>query len=238
MKRNVSTALPTAPASPAALPLVSTALVGLAASAPTANAQVIYTPVTSEGTISAGEYLYFDLGESSGTGSWGSDTFSGADFRLNFGLVPADPGPPPYVPGSQKPQIVPTDGARTVAQAAVPYYAQRLTAGTLIDSSLDWSYSGSLLLSNNGQPASPWQPGDSGYLGLRLGSGATAQYGWAHVEYTLDRQLTLHSFAVESSLNTGIQAAAVPEPKQTALLMTLLAGSVALFRRRQQAGAP
>lgn len=235
MKRNVQTALPTSVAPPATLPLVSTALLGLAASAPTANAQVIYTPVTpEEGTITASQSLYFDLGESSGTGSWGSQSFSGADFCLR--MTAAED------PSNTKPQIIPQGVGRAAARADVssPFYnsyAVRLTAGDLIDSSLDWG-SQALLLSSNYQSNPPWRPGDSGYLGLRLGSGAAAQYGWAHVEYTMDRQLTLHSFAVESSLNTGIQAAAVPEPKQTALLMTLLAGSVALFRRRQQAGAP
>jgi hypothetical protein len=217
---------PSAPVSYGTLPLVGTALLGLAAAVPSAEAQVVATTVTSGGTISAGQSLYFDLGESGGPGSWSTSNFGGADFRLSFynGFIG---------PNSAKPMIYNVSGG-AVAQDP-PYWVKRLALNDSVGSSLTWN-TGALYFNYHSSASSPWSAGQRGYVGLRLGSGATTEYAWADVQYTAGQQLTLFSFAVQTSPNTAIPAGStVPEPKQTALVMALLAGSVGLYHRRQRA---
>ncbi|MBX3743873.1 MAG: hypothetical protein KF833_01060 [Verrucomicrobiae bacterium] len=201
------------------LPLVGSTLVGLAA-AGSAQGTVVFTEVTSGGTISSGSSLYFDLGETGGPGAWSNSSFAGADFQFLF-----DYG------NSGKPTILaPTSGRSFQTQSG---YAARVEAGAAIGESGSWStfnylnYSGS----NNAN----WPAGQRGYIGLRLTDGAETRYGWADVEYTAGMQLTLYGFAVETTPGVAIQAGVIPEVKESALVMALLAGSAALYRRRQRA---
>lgn len=202
-----------------ALPLVGSTLMGLAA-AGSAQGTVVFTDVTSGGTISAGSSLYFDLGETGGPGAWSTGSFAGADFRLLFDFS-----------DSNKPAIVSAGSGRTIQTQGSN--AARIGAGTPIDGSGTWS--SGVYINNYGMNNANWPAGQRGYLGLRLVDGGDTRYGWADVEYTAGMQLTLYGFAVETTPGVAIQAGAIPEVKETALVMALLAGSAALYRRRQRA---
>ncbi|MBX3743871.1 MAG: hypothetical protein KF833_01050 [Verrucomicrobiae bacterium] len=202
-----------------ALPLVGSTLVGLAA-AGSAQGTVVFTEVTSGGTISGGSSLYFDLGETGGPGAWSNSSFTGADFRLIF-----DSGI------SNKPAILGQPTGRSFQTQGS--YAARVEAGAAIDGSGNWG-TGNYINSYGGNNAN-WPAGQRGYIGLRLTDGAETRYGWADVEYTAGMQLTLYGFAVETTPGVAIQAGAIPEVKESALVMALLAGSAALYRRRQRA---
>lgn len=210
---------PTIPARSRSLPLVGSTIVGLAA-AGSAQGAVVFTEVTSGGTISGGTTLFFDLGETGGPGGWATGSFAGSDFRLSFNSG-----------SSQKPTIVSFGSGRHISTQGG--YADRVEEGATIDGSGIWNTG--LFINHSGSNDANWPAGQRGYLGLRLTDGSDTRYAWADVEYTASSQLTLHAFAVETSPGVAIQAGAIPELKESALVMALLAGSAALYRRRQRA---
>lgn len=115
-------------------------------------------------------------------------------------------------------------------------FAVRLGAGETIDSSAPWG-SGSGYLSKPGY-AGTINSGDRGYLGLRIANGGGYNYGWADISHNADESVTLHAFAMETTVNTPILAGAgvtaVPEPAETAFAAAVAAGSVAAFRARRR----
>ena len=113
-------------------------------------------------------------------------------------------------------------------------FVVRLGAGETIGSSANWQTGG--LLSKPGYAGSI-NAGDRGYVGLRIGSDASGyNYGWADISYNVGESVTLHAFAMETTVNTPILAGAgaVPEPAETAFAAALAAGSVAAFRARRR----
>lgn len=79
-----------------------------------------------------------------------------------------------------------------------------------------------------------WEAGTRGYLGLKVVDSGYSYYGWADIEYTLDKKLVLYGFAVAMD-GSVINAGAIPEPKTTGLLAALAAGSAVLLARRRRA---
>ena len=113
-------------------------------------------------------------------------------------------------------------------------FVVRLGAGETIGSSATWT-TGTGYLSKPGY-AGTINAGDRGYVGLRVGSGDNYNYGWADISYNVGESVTLHAFAMETTVNTPILAGAVavPEPAETAFAAVFAAGSVAAFRARRR----
>jgi hypothetical protein len=76
----------------------------------------------------------------------------------------------------------------------------------------------------------------TGYVGFRVGQGATAQYGWLQVAVTAGgagvNGITFLGGAIETTPNTPIAAGVIPEPGS---LAALACGAVALLRRKSKA---
>jgi hypothetical protein len=113
-------------------------------------------------------------------------------------------------------------------------FAVRLGEGAAINGTANWSDAGaSGLLSKPGfVPTFP--AGTRGYAGLRIPSGPGFQYGWADISYNADLSVTLHGFAVETTVDQTIQAGAVPEPAESAFAAAMAAGSLAAFQARRR----
>jgi hypothetical protein len=96
------------------------------------------------------------------------------------------------------------------------------------------SFTSPLYINAYGNNDANWPAGTTGYVGIRVPNGGDVNYGWAQISYNSDKSLTIHDFAYEQTINTAISAGAIPEPSAYAALAGLLAGSAALYRRRQQ----
>jgi len=87
-----------------------------------------------------------------------------------------------------------------------------------------------------------WQNGATGFVGLRIVNGSDYNYGWMGVSFDdTNNQLTITDFAFESTLNTAIEAgagaSAIPEPATSTLLLAMGAAGVAAYRRRKARAA-
>lgn len=196
-----------------ALPLVLQAV-------STAEAQVVYTNPMDATVTASGTTIWFDVDGDAGGNAVRSDYFAGSDFAIYL----QNSTSAPYALGNNPDRFF-TQSAGFFATAV------RYTAGDFIDGSTVANFAGFL---HSGANANDWDAGDTGFLGLRLSTGAD-HFGWAQITYGLDGSLTLHDFAYELSPNTPIQAGAVPEPAATAAIAGLLAGSAALYYRRRRA---
>ncbi len=210
---NMKTSPKIASCGPAAL-----ALVGGALGVNDSQAAIVYTPVTSGGTISSGGTLWFDLGED-GSGAWSSSSIPGADFNFqnSGGAVYS------YAVGTPVPRM-----------NVSGIYSVKMASGAPVDSGITtWQPDCTVAYTGHGNFP---KDGTHGYLGLRVEPTVSAfKYGWAEISYNVDGSLTLYGFAVQTdgtSINTG-QTSAVPEPAETGLVAALLAGGVAVWRRRQ-----
>jgi PEP-CTERM motif-containing protein len=92
---------------------------------------------------------------------------------------------------------------------------------------------------NPGYGLGDWEPGDRGFLALRLTIGGSNYYGWADV--TLNNLngnapgvFTLHGYAFDLTPGEPTTAGQVPEPGTVALLVAGAAGMVALKKRRKK----
>lgn len=123
-------------------------------------------------------------------------------------------------------------------------YAIQHFAGDVIGSSGNF---GSNTLLQNAYPggifpaganAGDWNPGERGFLGLKLIVGTDTFFGWADVTLNnLDGSgsgaFTLHSYAYDNTPGTAITAGVIPEPSTIALLAAGAAGVMALKRRKK-----
>jgi len=192
------------------------------------EAAIIYTD-NADITVSTGtDRIYFDLDHDSAGPAYANTTdFTGSDVMLFFRFDIVD-----------KPSL-----GGSVNGVSTGDYISKLSAGTLISSSSPMSYA----LQMDGvitpffgpdapTPASQWEGGGEGYLGLWNYSGGT-RYGWARVAWDdTSKALTLKDFAVETDVGVGILAGdvgAVPEPSRTLLLAIGMAGMVLRRKRRQ-----
>ena len=118
--------------------------------------------------------------------------------------------------------------------------ASRFTDGQSIAAgSATWT-NGARYLDSPFGTGSGWQNGApiDGYAGIRIVSGTDYNYGWAALSYNdATNQLTITGFAFESAVNTPIEAGAVPEPADSALLLACGAAGLALYRRRRPLAA-
>ena len=207
---------------------------------PHAHAQVVYTPDQNLTISSTTDAIYFDL-DHSGAGPYASTTgFHDNDFFLCFGqpaqLTSKTVAKPQIRGGSN------ASGIGYIANAAGSNFVANLSLNSSVASAIALSTTTStgnlnkpVVVSNADTGArqndANWAPGTTGYVGLELGSG----YGWVQVTYGFDQSLTLHDFAYNPGGDIAIgQTAAVPEPATYAAIAGLLAGSAALYRRRQQ----
>jgi hypothetical protein len=191
---------------------------GLLAGAGTASqAAIVHTDI-SDLTVSAGGNIYFSLT------SQAADTTGAVveQFRLFFFA---------NLPGEPSIVGVANSGAAAGYLGALYSYSSVLTVGATVNNSRTFFSSSHLAYGSTGE----WDPGDRGYLGLRIDSGGI-KYGWADVSYNANNSLTLYSFAYENS-GASIAAGVVPEPATTGAMAAILAGAVGAFeaRRRRKA---
>jgi len=200
-------------------------LLALAALPVSLKASIFYT--SAEATASGTTPLQFAIE----TGTYGAGV-SGSFFSItavNFSAA--------------KPSLVPNGSGQiiSVSQTGGPgnsEFAVRLGAGETIDSSARWT-AGTSFLSKPGY-AGTFNAGDRGYVGLRLGNLSVLgwNYGWADISHNVGGSITLHSFAMETTVDAPILAGAgvtaVPEPAETAFAAAVAAGSVAAFRARRR----
>jgi hypothetical protein len=219
--------------------LLPAAPVGLAALS-SAHAQIVYTNASNL-TFQAGAAATFYIGSSSQPDHVTYESAANSNFRRGAGYTfymafqgGSSAQPYAWTPNYQSsPQIL--------TNAVSPGLATLITAGTVISatppSSSVWGPNPyTFLSSSNYVGQTQWTPGTTGYLALKLNNGT--DFGWVQATYNLDQTLTIIDFAYEASGgaiqagDTGISS--VPEPASYALIAGLLAGSVALYLRRQQ----
>lgn len=91
--------------------------------------------------------------------------------------------------------------------------------------------SGAILDSSD---AGPLQGIGRGYVGFRYEVGdAEFLYGWVDMEIS-EANFTIYGFGLENSLDTAIQVGAIPEVKNSALLLALGAAGMAGYRRKRK----
>jgi hypothetical protein len=212
-----------------ALPAVPLALAAI----PSARAVIVFSDLGAGVTVTGSTKIYFDLdhsGNGAGSAGFASNTsagFTGTDFKLYFKSGNAAK---PYIASSN-----PSTGYVSINGSN---FTTNFAANASLSPS-NWT-NGFVYLNNNASGSSPWPSGTTGYLGFYVATGGDRNYGWAQVTYS-GSSLTLTSFAYDTVLNEVLHAGQIPEPASTTALAALLAGSVALHRRRQQnkkSGAP
>ena len=114
-----------------------------------------------------------------------------------------------------------------------------LSAGDLIDSSLNWNAGA---FDKNGVQSQNLASGGNQYLGVRFPPIGTSNYGWVNYSYAQQTgdtglaEVTLHEYGLETDFGEGIRAGArpaqIPLPSTLALLVAGASGVWALRRRR------
>ncbi len=201
--------------------LLITAPAVAAAALPMAQGVVIYTSVNGGAglTIVGGVDTAIGFNPFTGTSFIGSAYHPSAIFNLYFNNY-SDARYPILISG-KKDYFMVSGG-----------YVSKLSAGKLIDNSATFAEDASIHLSLYfaGSYHGPWAGGGNGYIGMRDISG---NYGWANVTYVQGTSLTLYGLAYDDT-GAGIQAGAVPEPADAALLGALVAGSAAAMAARRK----
>ncbi len=222
LTRLARTALPAAPLALAAIP--------------SAHAAIIYTDAGDVTfSFSDSKFLWVDMGTggSPGAAALGpknrySPAVSSPSFYLWFRYSGARPE---WVSndGAVSPGLIFDGDNNAVARA--PYsYVGLLTLGTIVNSSLSFG-SNYKPFRTTGAGATSWTPGTTGFIGVEFNTNTTPLFGWVQISYNANQSITVHDFAYESS---GGAITIIPESSTFAALAGLLAGSAALYRRRQQ----
>ena len=192
-----------------------------AVAAPMASGAIIYTSVNGGlgQTISPGAHLYFKV---SAPASIHPTYMSGDEFEMAFSYDNPD------LPTFSK---APNSTSLVIGYTGTPTgYVSKLSFGATISGSSPQTVFGYFSSYGKG----PWAGGGTGYVGLIIGKGATSFYGWANITYNSSlNELTLFSFAYQDD-RSAIQAGAVPEPAEAAIVGGLLAGSAAAFAARRK----
>lgn len=183
------------------------ALAGAVATTGVANAQIIYTDVIPDITIST--------------------TLSGVNIDLdNGGFVDFMVAEQTGVTGSgyaynQVLSVVPQNGVNAVAQngliATYPLNAM-LNLSDPIDASLTWA-TDTVQFAARVYPASTsynfgnWVGAVDKYFGLRFNLGGATHYGWARFDVATDgASFTIKDYAYDATANTAIPAGGMPLP--------------------------
>jgi hypothetical protein len=200
--------------------LIRAAMLTLAAVS-TAQAQIVYTN-PADVTKSGGVSFYIDMGTGGAQGSITDSADGLSDFRIYGGYNP-------FL------------GYTATGAVAATSWISNLALDTTIDSSLTYATATNRSFNNfNGDNNANWPVGTTGYVGVKFdgddGAGVSILYGWVGVTFN-GTSTTVHDFAYEASggsILAGQTATAVPEPSTYAMMAGLLAGSAALYRRRQK----
>ena len=123
-------------------------------------------------------------------------------------------------------------------------FVAALDAGVAIPGSLSLSGGGPKAMADESEgTGGPWAGVSNKYLGLQLGSGPSARYGWARLSVnpvsadSVDGGLeaTLHDFAYNDEAGASIAAGQIPEPGSLALLALGASGLATWFGRHRPA---
>lgn len=221
--RIARTALPAAPLALAALP--------------SAHAVIIYTDIADiTMTYGQGKFIFVDMGTGGATGeavlanpTWQAPyviPLASASFYMFF-RYNAD------WPEWSANNTTIFDGNNLVAGIYRGGQVSNLPLGTTIDGAIT-NLGNYAKINRQGANDAQWAPGTTSYIGVKFDMSTSPLYGWVRLTYALDKTLTVHDFAYESS-GGSILAGAIPEPSTYALMVAgLLAGSATLYRRRQQ----
>ncbi len=195
------------------------------AAAPHANAAIDYYDPADLTISLGGGSIYFDLDDSAGGTLASTSSFTGADFRLNFPEYTEQPGIFTWQGNSQFHYVYSGN-----------YFAPKLAFNDSIN--LGSGFLVHFAFGSLEYYGGPWDGGGEGYLGLRLQDGSSYRYGWARVNYDdADDQLTLLDFAIERTLDTSINAGAIPEPNHALLALAAGAAGLGAWRRRKRGPA-
>ncbi len=187
----------------------------IALAAPAAKAVIVY----SEGVNVTSSSIYFDLNQfSTGNPTVSGSSFVGTDAQLGS-----------YT--AQGLSVSGTAATTTIVRVDGSNKAVIFTAGQSIDAGLTNSYGYLNSFTSN-------QEGYIGFVinGTGTANNGTVNYGWAHIIYHPggSSDITLIDFAYETTSGLAIEAGAIPEPSTTAAVTAVLAGSLALYRRRRE----
>ena len=214
----------------AALPAAPLALGAI----PSAQAQIVYTNANITLSANDGKFIYVDMG-TGGTGGTaafgnpGTPSISSPTFYLFFRYNANNPEW-----ASNNTTVF--SGNNEISHTGSGNVVSKLAFNTTISGTAGLNLGGNYAnFAGLGASVTPWSPGTTGFVGLRFDTTTTPLFGWAQLSYNVDQTLTLHDFAYEAS-GGAILAGAIPEPSTAALLGlgALVAGSAALYRRRQK----
>ncbi len=192
------------------------------------EAAILYTN-SGDITVSSGsDSIFLDLDHNSAGPDYASTTsFAGSDVQLFFRFGIAD-----------KPSL-----GGNANGVSVGNYISKLSSGDLISSASPMSYALQMdgvitpfFGPDEATPASPWDGGGEGYLGIWWNAPGGTRYGWAQVAWDdTSKALTLKDFAVETEAGVAIRAGdvgLVPEPSHSLLLAIGMAGTLLRRKRR------
>jgi hypothetical protein len=232
----------TAPASPVrkSIPDKRFALYGvaagaaLAAGASTAQANLVTLDLTGlnttdRSTTSTGD-LYFDVNAATASAAVSTTSaFAGADFHIFTG------GPIPFGSFASISGLTANNG---IAGHNVEIFkASNLTSSHLVGP-MDTFGHAAVIASNE---FAKFDPGDTGYLGLKFEIGSDIHYGWANITVGSDTNypnVTLNALGYETNPDTPAHTEApssapgVPDQGSTLALMALGAAGLAAARCR------
>ncbi|MDF3130869.1 hypothetical protein P0Y35_16780 [Kiritimatiellaeota bacterium B1221] len=204
---------------------------GASTFSPESNASIVHwtgAPVT----ITKNEKMIFSMtnGDVDVYGYFDEVGVADDEFRLRFDSQESGK---PSIFNDTSTDTTPGTGGAAFQLVGATNYAKNFDAGDVISSSLDFNTSNTLLNFSDGINDAEWAVGSSGYLGLRMDLDSGEYYGWAEIEYPTDSSLVLKDFAYEDT-GASIIAGAIPEPNTMALILSILAGSAALYTRRHR----
>lgn len=159
---------------------------------------------------------------------------NGGSYVLNNGSVPEFriefDGVNPENPRMVNTNFVPIAVSNELSGEGLRQFALNEVIGPSV--SIDWAGQGFM---EQVSGTTIWDTNTQGYAGFRVDvGGGNYNYGWALLDYDdAGNAVELIAFAMESEVNTSIQAGAVPEPGVVTLGLAALFGTV--LRRRRAA---
>ncbi len=187
------------------------------------SAVVIYSPnLTTDSTS------FIGFNPSTGATTLGAIP-AGHSFGLRYNKITGFPTLDQESATTEVAYYLASNSAAETRNAAVNFLA-----GATIDGTSQWlpDSAGAAYL-NKPTFSTSFPAGTRGYVGLRYGSGTDWNYGWADVSYNANSSLTLHHFAVETTLNLGIQPQPVPE-SGAGVAGALVAGALGAWKARER----